>query len=83
MKKMMVSDITKTIYYGEVEKVENGLYKSVGKREDVTDEAVRAVFEWFIKNLKENESIGAYEVRFEDCPYVLRMFEEKRKGGEK
>lgn len=73
VKKMMVSDITHTIYYGEVKEVEKGVYKSVGKRENVTEEAIRAVFEWFMKNFQDNEPNEAYEVKFQGVPYVLRM----------
>lgn len=72
-KKMMVSDITHTIYYGKVKEVEKGVYESVGKREDVTEEAIRAVFEWFMKNFQDNEPNEAYEVKFQGVPYVLRM----------
>lgn len=75
-KKMMVSDLSHTIYYGNVKYIGNGVFKQVGKREDVTDEAIRAVFEWFMKNLKDNEPNEAYEVRFTNCPYVLRMTKE-------
>lgn len=75
-KKMMVSDITHTIYYGKVKEVENGVFKSVGSREDVTDEAIRAVFEWFMKNIQDNELAEAYEVKFKGIPYVLRMTKE-------
>ena len=72
-KKMMVSDITHTIYYGKVKEVKKGVYESVGTREDVTEEAIRAVFEWFMKNFQDNEPNEAYEIKFEGVPYVLRM----------
>lgn len=78
-KRMMVSDITKTIYYGKVKELSNGLYQSIGKREDVTDEAIKAVFEWFMKNFEDNEPNKAYEVTFTNCPYILRMVKREDK----
>lgn len=72
-KKMMVTDLTHTIYYGKVKEVGDGMYESIGKREDVTDEAIRAVFEWFMKNFQDNEPNEAFEVRYTNCPYVLQM----------
>ena len=68
-----VSLLTNTIYAGTSKDCGNGLKKWVGKKHDVTDEAIKAVFEWFMNNHIENEPNEAYEVRFEGCPYVLRM----------
>ncbi len=69
-KKMMVSDITHTIYYGRVKDVGNGIYQSVGKREDVTDEAIKAVFEWF---MKEYERDGINSISYTNFPYEMRF----------
>ena len=49
---MGVSPITNTIYYGKVNK-EKGMW--VGDREDVTDMAIAAVFEWFLNQMDGKE----------------------------
>ena len=71
-KTMGVSPITDTIYYGTVK--DN---KWVCKREDVTDEAIKAVFEWFMHKLEDECPDGAFQIRFPDVPYVLEMRKEK------
>ena len=72
-KKMLVSDITHTIYYGNVKEREDGLYEFTGKKDNVTDEAIKAVFDWFMKNFQDNEPNEVFEVTFKNVPYVLRM----------
>ena len=52
VKKMGVSPITNTIYYGNVNE-EKGLW--VGEKKDVTDMAIAAVFEWFLNQMDEKE----------------------------
>ncbi len=73
-KTMEVSPITDTIYYGNVK---NDMW--VGKKEDVTNIAIKAVFEWFMRKF-ENECTesGEYEIRFPGVPYVLGM---RKDGG--
>lgn len=72
-KTMGVSPITDTIYYGTV-KNDN----LVGNKEDVTDIAVSAVFEWFMHKFKaECKDDGAYQIRFPGVPYVLEMRKEE------
>ena len=80
MKKLLVSLITNTIYYGNVKEEKDGLYKFIGKREDLTDDCIRATFEWFLANLKENEPNNVFEIRFEGVPYVLQMIKEDEKN---
>ena len=75
-----VSPLTNTIYAGKSKDCSNGLKKWVGQKHDVTDEAIRAVFEWFMNNHKENEPNEAFEIRFTNCPYVLRMTKEPEEG---
>lgn len=67
-KTMGVSPITDTIYYGTVK---NDMWQ--GKREDVTDMAIKAVFEWFIHKMEKECQDGAYQIRFPSVPYVLEM----------
>lgn len=83
MKKLLVSDITKTIYLASAKPVKNhpNLFETVGEKQDFTDEAIRAVFEWFMRNFEENEPNEAFEVRFGECPYVLQMIKRAEKGG--
>ena len=59
-----VSPITNTIYYG-TQDTEKHMW--TGKKEDVTDGAIRAVFEWFIGNMDGNEeySIASPSSEFE------------------
>ena len=75
-KTMGVSHITDTIYYGTVK---NDMW--VGKREDVTDMAIKAVFEWFMHKHEKNCPDGEYQIRFPGIPYVLSMRKEKKDGG--
>lgn len=77
-KKLMVSTLTNKIYLTNVrqDKKNPELYIATGEKQDYTDEAIRAVFEWFMNNCKPNE---AFELRFKDCPYVLTMTKEREK----
>ena len=47
-----VSTITNTIYYGTQDKEK---YMWTGKKEDVTDEAIAAVYEWFMGNMEDSD----------------------------
>lgn len=68
-----VSPITNTIYAGKSKDCGNGIKAWIGKKEDVTDEAIKAVFEWFVSNHKANEPHEGFEVKYPNCPYVLTM----------
>ena len=70
-KTMGVSTITGNIYYGNVK---NNIW--IGKK-DVTDIAIRAVFEWFMHKLENECPNVSYQIRFETLPYVLEMRKEK------
>lgn len=71
-KTMGVSPITDTIYYGTVK---NNMW--VGNKEDVTDMAIRAVFEWFMHKTQHEAEDNAYQIRFPNVPYVLEMRKEQ------
>lgn len=77
-KTMGVSPITDTIYYGTVK---NNMWQ--GNKEDVTDMAIKAVFEWFMHKL-ENEcsDCAAYQITFPSLPYVLEMRREYKESEE-
>lgn len=67
-----VSPLTNTIYYGTQDKKKQMF---TGKKEDVTNEVIGAVFEWFIGNMKGNEE---YSITYPSTGYELVM---RRKGG--
>lgn len=77
-KKLMLSPLTNKIYLTNVrqDKKNPELYIATGEKQDYTDEAIRAVFEWFMNNHKQNGSTEAFEIRFKGCPYVLTMTKE-------
>lgn len=62
-----VSPITNTIYYGTQNK-EKRMF--TGKKEDVTNEVIGAVFEWFIGNMDGNEE---YSITYPSTGYELVM----------
>jgi len=72
-----VSPITNKLFVGKSKDCGNGIREWTGKKYDVTDGAIRAVFEWFMNNHKSNMPNEAYEIRYENCPYVLAMTKEK------
>lgn len=84
MKKLLVSDITKNIYLTNAKPLKGlpNMWEAVGEKQDFTDEAIRAVFEWFMKNFQENEPSEAFEVKFRNCPYILQMIKRESKESE-
>ena len=70
-KKMGVSPITNTIFYGNVNEEK---HMWVGEKKDVTDTAIASVFEWFYNQMKNKEE---FEIRYPDVKgYVLKMVRE-------
>lgn len=59
-KRMGVSPITNNIYIGKLNKSET---MWVGEKTEITDEAVKAVFEWFRGNSTDEKPI--YQISFE------------------
>ena len=74
-----VSLLTNEIYAGKTKDCGDGLKKWVGEKHEVTDQALKAVFEWFMNNHKTNEPHSTYEIRFKNCPYVLSMRKRRRR----
>ena len=62
-----VSLITNRIYYG-TQNLEKHMW--TGKKEDVTDGAIGAVFEWFIGNMDDNEE---YSITYPSTEFELVM----------
>lgn len=73
-KRMVVGSIDNRIWYGNVK--DNGTYYTMpGKREDVTDEAIRAVFEWMLQNLHENAD--SFQIRYPSVKAVMEIRKEQ------
>ena len=66
-----VSPITNTIYYGTQDPVK---HMWTGKKEDVTNDVIGAVFEWFIGNMDGKEE---YSITYSDTKYELVMRRKK------
>ena len=62
-----VNPITNTIYYG-TQDTQRNIW--TGKKEDVTDGAIGAVFEWFIGNMKGKEE---YSITYPRADFELVM----------
>lgn len=60
--KIGVSPITNTIFAGNAKQNKNGFMEWT-KKEDVTDEAIKAVFEWFMNNSK-SAGGSVYQISF-------------------
>ena len=74
VKKMGVSPITNTIYYGNVNE-EKGLW--VGEKKDVTDMAIASVFEWFLNQMDGKEE---FIITYPNAPGMeLKMVREEIK----
>lgn len=69
-----VSPITNTIYYGTQDPVK---HMWTGKKEDVTDGAIGAVYEWFMGNMEGNEE---YSITYPSTEFELVM---RRKANKK
>lgn len=73
-KRMMVGSIDNRIWYGVV-KDHGAYYTMPGKREDVTDEAIRAVFEWMLQNLK--DEADCFQIRYPSSDAVMEIRREQ------
>ena len=62
-----VSPLTNTIFYG-MQDTEKNMW--VGKKEDVTNEVIGAVFEWFMGNMKGKEE---YSITYPSVEFELVM----------
>ncbi len=80
MKQFAISGLTNRIYYGTAKELDNGVIKFTGKKEDVTDEVLKATFEWFLNQAvnKKKEII----IRFADIPFELVMRERTKSMNE-
>ena len=66
-----VSPITNHIYYGTLD-VEKQMW--IGKKVDVTNKAIAAVFEWFMGNMKDEEKEREeYQITYPNTDFKLVM----------
>ena len=82
MKQLMVSMLGNRIYLTNIKQDKDNPKISIatGKQEDYTDEAIRAVFEWFMHEHIKNEPNDGYQLKYEGCDYVLTMTKEDKKA---
>lgn len=81
IRKLLCTPFSKKILLGYAEDCGSFTYQNPEKCQDVTDEAVRAVFEWFVANYEDSEIVlnhNGFEVTFQNSPYVLRMTKKRR-----
>ena len=62
-----VSPITNRIYYG-TQDIEKHMW--VGKKDDITDNAIASVFEWFMGNMDGKEE---YSITYQSTEFELVM----------
>lgn len=81
-KKLLVSDISNTIYLTTARQDKNNpnLFTITGEKKDFTDEAIKAVFQWFVNNHQNNEPNAIFQVTFKSSPYVLQMVKKNALG---
>lgn len=77
VKRMGVSPITNTIYYGTVDTDKN---MWVGNKTDVTDMAIRSVFEWFMGQMESNKNQEEYQITYASSDYELIMRKKDSNG---
>lgn len=68
-----VSRLTNTIYYGPQNKEKNMF---TGTKEDVTDDAIMAVYQWFMGNMEGNEE---YSITYPSTEFELVMRRKEQK----
>ena len=71
MKKLVVSDISDTIYLASTKPVKDhpDLIETIGEKQDFTDECLRAVYQWFLQHCQAEES-GIYRIRYGKNPWL-------------
>lgn len=71
-----ISPITNTIYYGTQDPKK---HVWTGKKEDVTNTAISAVFEWFLGNMDEDEE---FSITYPNTEFELVMRRKSNRGEE-
>lgn len=75
MKKICFSTTTHKIVIISVHNEKGSQEKAytVGSPRDCTNEALAAVFFWFMEKLKEQPQKNSFEMRYDELPFVLKM----------
>lgn len=86
MKKLVVSDISDTIYLANTKPVKDhpDLIETIGEKQDYTDECLRAVYQWFLNHSRAEKS-GVYRIRYGKKPWLtmdLNVCSEAAQAGE-
>lgn len=79
MKKIVVTPITNKICYDTVKETKNGLI-TVGTHNDITDECIKGVFQWFINEFKKNKYQKEMKLTLSDVKEYEIVFRIKNKG---
>lgn len=70
MKKVVVAPFSNKIYYATVNEARGTM--SSADRKDITDDCIKAVFEWFMNNMVGHSE---YSITFKSSKYELVMRE--------
>ena len=83
MKKLVVSDISDTIYLANTKPVKDhpDLIETIGEKQDFTDECLRAVYQWFLQHCQVEES-GVYRIRYGDKPWLTMDLKERHEAAQ-
>lgn len=76
MKRLMVSPLTGKIYLTAVKEMKDGLFLATGQKQDYTNEAIRAVYEWFMQQAKASND-GFYQIQYGDKPWLTMHIEQE------
>ena len=70
MYKLLLTDITNEIHLVRFTEEGDGTWCQRGSGTDMTDKALRAVFQWFVQQIKNDKK---QKIRYGDLLYVLEM----------
>ena len=74
MYKLLLTDITHEIHLVRFTEAGDDTWCQRGSGSDMTDKALRVVFQWFVQQIKnDKEQKGRWHIRYGDLPYVLEM----------
>jgi len=88
MKKLLVSDVSDTIYLANAKqcKADPSLWEMTGDKQDFTKDAISAVFQWFMQHMsefKDGERVEneEYSVTYKEQPFILKMIRKEENNG--
>ena len=74
MKSFGISSLTGRIYYGTSKNIGGNRYCFTGSKEDVTDEVIAVVFQWFEQNVQGKDE---FNLTYPESEYELAMWKKK------